>query len=57
MRPPGIMVHMPLFLWATGVDEYHSGFATPVLGITLFLLIAERVMHIGIFDPEFNGTR
>jgi len=26
-----------------------------VLGITLLLLIAERAMHIGIFDPEFNG--
>ena len=29
--------------------------ATPVLGITLLLLIAERTLHIGIFDPEFNG--
>ncbi len=29
--------------------------ATPVLGITLLLLIIERVFSIGIFDPQLGG--
>ncbi|MEM1226663.1 MAG: cbb3-type cytochrome c oxidase subunit I [Planctomycetota bacterium] len=56
MRPPGMTwFKMPLFLWATYATSIIQVLATPVLGITLLLLIAERVMHIGIFDPEFNG--
>jgi cytochrome c oxidase subunit 1 len=29
--------------------------ATPVIGITLLLLVAERVMHVGIFNPALGG--
>jgi len=29
--------------------------ATPVLGITLILLTAEKLFHIGIFDPKLGG--
>jgi cytochrome c oxidase subunit I len=56
MRPPGMTwFRMPLFLWATYSTSIIQVLATPVLGITLLLLIAERTMQIGIFDPEFNG--
>lgn len=56
MRPPGMTwFKMPLFLWATYSTSIIQVLATPVLGITLLLLIAERTMRIGIFDPEFNG--
>lgn len=56
MRPPGMTwFRMPLFLWAIYSTSIIQVLATPVLGITLLLLIAERTMHIGIFDPEFNG--
>ena len=56
MRPPGMTwFKMPLFLWATYATSIIQVLATPVLGITLLLLIAERVMHIGIFDPQYNG--
>ena len=56
MRPPGMTwFRMPLFLWATYATSVIQVLATPVLGITLLLLIAERTMHIGIFDPEYNG--
>ena len=56
MRPPGMTwFRMPLFLWATYSTSIIQILATPVLGITLLLLIAERTMHIGIFDPEYNG--
>lgn len=56
MRPPGMTwFKMPLFLWATYSTSIIQVLATPVLGITLLLLIAERTMKIGIFDPEYNG--
>ncbi|QDT60856.1 Cytochrome c oxidase subunit 1 [Stieleria bergensis] len=56
MRPPGMTwFRMPLFLWATYATSIIQVLATPVLGITLLLLIAERTMHIGIFDPQYNG--
>ncbi|GIW99658.1 MAG: cytochrome c oxidase subunit I [Pirellulaceae bacterium] len=56
MRPPGMTwFKMPLFLWATYATSIIQVLATPVLGITVLLLAAERVLHIGIFDPQYNG--
>jgi cytochrome c oxidase subunit 1 len=56
MRPPGMTwFRMPLFLWATYATSIIQVLATPVLGITVLLLAAERVLHIGIFDPAYNG--
>ncbi|MGN6544440.1 MAG: cytochrome c oxidase subunit I, partial [Aureliella sp.] len=56
MRPPGMnWFKMPLFLWATYATSIIQVLATPVLGITVLLLTAERVLHIGIFDPALNG--
>lgn len=56
MRPPGMTwFKMPLFLWATYATSIIQVLATPVLGITVLLLAAERVLHIGIFDPAYNG--
>lgn len=56
MRPPGMAwFKMPLFLWATYATSIIQVLATPVLGITVLLLAAERVLHIGIFDPAYNG--
>jgi cytochrome c oxidase subunit 1 len=56
MRPPGMTwFRMPLFLWATYATSIIQVLATPVLGITVLLLAAERILHIGIFDPAYNG--
>jgi cytochrome c oxidase subunit 1 len=56
MRPNGMTwFRMPLFLWALYATAIIQILATPVLGITLLLLIAERAMHIGIFDPSYGG--
>jgi cytochrome c oxidase subunit I len=56
MRPPGMTwFRMPLFLWATYSTSIIQVLATPVLGITVLLLAAERVIGIGIFDPKYNG--
>ncbi len=56
MRPPGMTwFRMPLFLWAVYSTAIIQVLATPVLGITVLLLTAERLMGIGIFDPKLNG--
>ena len=56
MRPPGMTwFKMPLFLWATYATSIIQVLATPVLGITVLLLTAERLLGIGIFDPKLNG--
>ncbi len=56
LRPPGMTwFKMPLFLWAIYATALIQVLATPVLGITLLLLIAERAMGIGIFDPGLGG--
>jgi cytochrome c oxidase subunit I len=56
LRMPGMgWFDMPLFLWAIYGTALIQVLATPVIGITLLLLVAERVMHIGIFDPALGG--
>lgn len=56
MRPPGMTwFKMPLFLWALYSTAIIQILATPVLGITLLLLIAERTLGVGIFDPALGG--
>src|SRR4051812_43505581 len=56
LRAPGMgWFDMPLFVWgiyATGVIQI---LATPVLAITLVLLLLERVFQIGIFDSRIGG--
>ncbi len=56
LRPPGMTwFKMPLFLWAIYATALIQILATPVLGITLLMLIVERVFHVGFFDPSMGG--
>jgi cytochrome c oxidase subunit 1 len=56
LRPKGMTwFRMPLFLWALYATAIIQVLATPVLGITLMLLIAERTMGVGIFDAGLGG--
>jgi cytochrome c oxidase subunit 1 len=56
MRPEGMSwFRMPLFLWGLYSTAIIQVLATPVLGITLLLLMAERVFGVGIFDPALGG--
>ena len=56
LRPKGMTwFRMPLFLWGLYGTAVIQILATPVLGITLLLLIAERVLGVGIFDPSLGG--
>jgi cytochrome c oxidase subunit 1 len=56
MRPAGMgWFRMPLFLWGLYATAIIQILATPVLGITLLLLVVERVFGVGIFDPALGG--
>lgn len=56
LRAPGMtMNRMPLFVWAIYSTSVLQVLATPVLGITLMLLVAERTLGIGIFDAKLGG--
>jgi cytochrome c oxidase subunit 1 len=56
LRPKGMTwFRMPLLLWALYSTALIQVLATPVLAITLLLLVAERALHIGIFDPTYGG--
>jgi cytochrome c oxidase subunit 1 len=56
MRAPGLTwFRLPLFVWAIYATSLIQMLATPVLAITLVLLVLERGLHIGIFDPALGG--
>ena len=46
---------IPLFVWAQYATSIVMILGTPVLAITIFLLMLERVMRVGIFDPALGG--
>ena len=46
---------MPLFCWALYATSWIQVVATPVIGITLILLLMEKYLGIGIFDPAKGG--
>jgi cytochrome c oxidase subunit 1 len=56
MRAPGMSwFRMPLFSWALYATSWIQVLATPVIGITLLLIILERFFGIGVFDPALGG--
>ncbi len=56
MRAPGMTWgRLPLFVWAQYATSLIMVLATPVLAITITLLAAERLLHVGIFDPALGG--
>ncbi len=56
LRCPGMTFYrMPLFVWAVYATAIIQVLATPVIGITTLLLVMERVLKIGIFDPALGG--
>ncbi|MDH7604656.1 MAG: cytochrome c oxidase subunit I [Melioribacter sp.] len=56
LRAPGMtFFKMPLFVWATYATAWIQIIATPVVGITILLVIIERAFGVGIFDPALGG--
>ncbi len=56
MRAPGMtFFRMPLSVWGLYSTAWVQILATPVIGITLVLVIIERLFGIGVFDPTKGG--
>jgi cytochrome c oxidase subunit 1 len=56
LRAPGqTWTKLPLFIWGLYATSIIQVLATPVLAITLLLLIMERALGIGVFDPKLGG--
>jgi cytochrome c oxidase subunit 1 len=56
MRAPGMTWNrLPLFVWAMYATSIIFILGTPVIAITLLLMMIERAFHIGLFDPALGG--
>jgi cytochrome c oxidase subunit 1 len=56
MRAPGLTwFRLPLFVWAMYATSIIQVLGTPVVAITLLLVVVERTLGIGIFNPALGG--
>lgn len=56
LRAPGMTwFRLPVFVWALYSTSVIQVLATPVVGISLLLVIMERTLGVGIFNPELGG--
>lgn len=56
LRAPGITWgRIPLFCWSLYATGWIQVLATPILAITLLLILSDRMLGIGIFDPSKGG--
>ena len=56
LRAPGLTwLRLPIFVWTIYATSFIFLLAVPVLAMALILVILERLLHIGIFDPALGG--
>ena len=56
MRAPGLTwSRLPLFVWSHYATSIIMLLGTPVIAITLVLVVLERTLNLGIFDPTRGG--
>jgi cytochrome c oxidase subunit I len=56
MRAPGLTwFRLPLFIWSMYAASIIFIIGTPVIAISLALIIIEHFFHVGIFDPALGG--
>ncbi|MEO6924609.1 MAG: cbb3-type cytochrome c oxidase subunit I [Bryocella sp.] len=56
MRAPGMTwFRLPLFIWSYYATSIIFVLATPVIAISMILIVLERLVGIGIFDPRIGG--
>lgn len=56
MRAKGMtFFKLPLFVWALYATGWIQIIGTPVIGITILLVIVERLFGVGLFDPALGG--
>lgn len=48
-------LNIPIFTWSLFASSVIQLVATPVLGITILLLVFEKFFSLGIFDPNLGG--
>jgi cytochrome c oxidase subunit 1 len=46
---------LPLFVWSIYATSIIQVLATPVLGMSLLLVVLDRAWQLGIFDPRLGG--
>ncbi len=49
------LMQIPLFTWSLYATAWVQILATPVIGITFVLVVLERFLSIGLFDPAKGG--
>jgi len=49
------LMQIPLFTWSLYATAWVQILATPVISITLVLVVAERLFSIGLFEPDKGG--
>lgn len=56
MRAPKMgWMKIPLFTWSLYATAWVQLLATPIVAITLVLVVLERLFNIGLFDPNRGG--
>jgi cytochrome c oxidase subunit I len=56
LRAPGLTWwRLPIFVWTVYGTSFIFLLAVPVLAMSLILVILERFLHIGVFDPALGG--
>ncbi len=56
LRAPGMTWRrLPLFVWALYSTSWVQILVTPVIGITMVLIVLERFFGVGVFDPAKGG--
>jgi cytochrome c oxidase subunit 1 len=56
LRAPGLTWwRLPLFVWTIYATSFIFILAVPVLAMAVILVILERLLHIGVFDPALGG--
>jgi cytochrome c oxidase subunit 1 len=56
MRAPGLTwFRLPMFIWSHYATSIILVLATPVLAITLLMVLVERIFRVGIYDPALGG--
>ncbi len=55
MRAPGMsLFRMPIFVWAALATSLIALTATQLIGLSFIMVVAERVFHMGFFDPNLT---
>src|SRR6185503_15632127 len=56
MRAPGMTwFRLPLFIWSMYATSVIIILGTPVVAMTLSLIVVERIFGLGVFNPALGG--